>query len=154
MIMTLILHFHTYDVTKMKQTEWVVFTLIIWQLYIKHNSRLSSNPNPQTAKYLRSNSWLQSQYFVKKTLCFKVVLNNSELVILTMTYTLYSVKILEYLLCKYAILPVTVDESFNQVASMPHTYWKYQLWFKEDITQNPMPPFCTFQNDSSKISQT
>jgi len=40
---------------------------------------------------------MQSQYFVKKTPCFKEVLNNSKLVILTMTYTLYSVKILEYL---------------------------------------------------------
>jgi len=74
--------------------------------------------------------------------------------ILTMTYTLHSVEILEYLLCKYAILPVPDDESFNQVASIPHTYWKYQLLFKEDIAQNLMPPFCTFQNDSSKISQT
>jgi hypothetical protein len=71
-----------------------------------------------------------------------------------MTYTLYSVKILEYLLCKYAILPVTDDESFNQVASIPHTSWKYQLLFKEDITQNPMPSFRTFQSDSSKMSQT
>jgi hypothetical protein len=87
---------------------------------------------------------------VKKTPCFKIVVNNSKLVILTMTYTLYSVKILEYFLCKYAILPVIDDESFNQVASIPNTYWKYQLLFKEDTAQNPMPPFCTFQNDSSK----
>ena len=71
-----------------------------------------------------------------------------------MIHTLHSVKILEYLLCKHAILPVTDDESFNQVASIPHTYWKYQLLFKEDNAQNSMPPFRTFQNDSSKISQT
>ena len=70
-----------------------------------------------------------------------------------MTHTSYSVKILEYLLCKYALLPVTDDETFNHVTSIPHTYWKYQLLSKEDIAQNPMPPVCTFQNDSSKISQ-
>jgi hypothetical protein len=30
MIMTLILHFHKYDVTKMKQTEWVSNTNTTW----------------------------------------------------------------------------------------------------------------------------
>jgi hypothetical protein len=59
-----------------------------------------------------------------------------------------------YLLCKYAFLSATDDESFNKVATVPHTYWKYQLLFKEDIAQNPMPPFRTFQSESSKISQT
>jgi hypothetical protein len=86
-----------------KQNEYLILTppgltLITWKFLIKHKSHLSSNLNPSTAKHIWSNSWMQSQCFVKKTLCFKVVLNNSKLVVLTMTYTLYSVKILEYLM--------------------------------------------------------
>jgi hypothetical protein len=57
------------------------------------------------------------------------------------------------LVCKYAFLPATDDESFNKVATIHIPTGSISYCSKKKIAQYPMPPFRTFQSDSSKISQ-